>query len=311
MNDRFDDKELQETLIVEIRDGDESETDAETSDRTERSEAEEEPNHTSEQTDSGKKKKKRLTRLGRWILRMVLVVSIAVAGYSGFQLYKGIKDYRDSENSYQNLAQNTEGQTEETVITDQGERHNYTKANFEALAKINPDVVGWLSLEDTVINYPIAQGSDNEYYLHHLFTKEYNNTGCIFMDVDNAKDFSDLNTILYAHHMRNGSMFAELEGYRDQEYYNTHKELVLQTPSGNYLVEPFAGLLTDGYSDYIQIGFQDSDSFLSYVNQMRSQSTFQSDVTITAEDRILTMSTCRYDVDNGRYAVFAKLTKLD
>ena len=306
MSDRFDDKELQETMVVEIRDGDESET----SDRPAKAETEE-PDHALEQPDSGKKKKKRLTKLGRWFLRLVLVVSIAVAGYSGFQLYKGIKDYRDSENAYQNLAQNTEGQTEETIVTDQGERHNFTKANFEALAEINPDVVGWLSLEDTVINYPIVQGSDNEYYLHHLFTKEYNNTGCIFMDVDNAKDFSDLNTVLYAHHMRNGSMFAELEGYRDQEYYNTHKELVLQTPSGNYLVEPFAGLLTDGYSDYIQIGFQDSDSFLSYVNQMRSQSTFQSDVTITAEDRILTMSTCRYDVDNGRYAVFAKLTKLD
>ena len=306
MSDRFDDKELQETMVVEIRDGDESET----SDRPAKAETEE-PDHALEQPDSGKKKKKRLTKLGRWFLRLVLVVSIAVAGYSGFQLYKGIKDYRDSENAYQNLAQNTEGQTEETIVTDQGERHNFTKANFEALAEINPDVVGWLSLEDTVINYPIVQGSDNEYYLHHLFTKEYNNTGCIFMDVDNAKDFSDLNTVLYAHHMRNGSMFAELEGYRDQEYYDTHRELVLQTPSGNYLVEPFAGLLTDGYSDYIQIGFQDGDSFLSYVNQMRSQSTFQSDVTITAEDRILTMSTCRYDVDNGRYAVFAKLTKLD
>lgn len=306
MSDRFDDKELQETMVVEIRDGDESET----SDRPAKAETEE-PDHALEQPDSGKKKKKKLTKLARWFLRLVLVVSIAVAGYSGFQLYKGIKDYRDSENAYQNLAQNTEGQTEETIVTDQGERHNFTKANFEALAEINPDVVGWLSLEDTVINYPIVQGSDNEYYLHHLFTKEYNNTGCIFMDVDNAKDFSDLNTVLYAHHMRNGSMFAELEGYRDQEYYDTHRELVLQTPSGNYLVEPFAGLLTDGYSDYIQIGFQDGDSFLSYVNQMRSQSTFQSDVTITAEDRILTMSTCRYDVDNGRYAVFAKLTKLD
>ena len=306
MSDRFDDKELQETMVVEIRDGDESET----SDSPAKAETEE-PDHALEQPDSGKKKKKRLTKLGRWFLRLVLVVSIAVAGYSGFQLYKGIKDYRDSENAYQNLAQNTEGQTEETIVTDQGERHNFTKANFEALAEINPDVVGWLSLEDTVINYPIVQGSDNEYYLHHLFTKEYNNTGCIFMDVDNAKDFSDLNTVLYAHHMRNGSMFAELEGYRAQEYYDTHRELVLQTPSGNYLVEPFAGLLTDGYSDYIQIGFQDSDSFLSYVNQMRSQSTFQADGTITAEDRILTMSTCRYDVDNGRYAVFAKLTKLD
>ena len=308
MDDRFEDQKLQETTVTEIRDENENTTGTKPSDGAEKTE---EPNRSSRQPGSGKAKKKRLTKLGRGILRIVLAVSIAVAGWSGFQLYKGIKDYRDSEQSYQNLARETEGETEEELVTEQGERYSYARANFEALAEINPDVAGWLSLEGTVINYPIVQGTDNEYYLHHLFTKEYNNTGCIFMDMDNAKDFSDQNTVLYAHHMRNGSMFAELEGYRNQEYYDAHRQLVLQTPSGNYLVEPFAGLLSDGYTDYIQIDFQDSDSFLAYVSQMRSQSTFQSDVTVAAEDRILTMSTCRYDVENGRYAVFAKLTRME
>ncbi len=311
MNDRFDEKELQETLVVEIRDGDEEEDGEDEFDWGDEEEPEEKPKRPSGHHGSSEKKKRRLSRLGRNLLRLILVVSIGVAAYSGFQLYKGMKDYRDSENSYQNLAQNTEGQTEETIVTEKGESYSYTRANFDALAEINPDVAGWLSLENTVINYPVVQGTDNEYYLHHLFTKEVNNTGCIFMDADNAKDFTDLNTILYAHHMRNGSMFAELEGYRDQEFYETHRELLLQTPSGNYLVEPFAGILTDGYTDYIQIDFQDSDSYLAYIDQMRSQSTFQSDVEITSEDRILTMSTCRYDVENGRYAVFAKLTRIE
>ena len=291
--DEFNENELQETLVVNIED--------ETAEPSEPKQAPEKP----------KRQRKRLSRAGRNILRVILVLSLATAGYSGFQLYKGMKDYRDSENAYQNLAAAAESGSEELVTNDEGEGILYSKADFNALAEINPDVTGWLILDGTVINYPIVQGTDNEYYLHHLFTGEANNTGCIFMDVDNAKDFSDRNTILYAHHMRNGSMFAELEGYRKQDYYETHKELLLQTPTQNYRVQPFAGLLTDGYSDYIQLEFADDESFLSYVNNMIASSTFQSDVKIGPEDRILTMSTCRYDVENGRYAVFAKLTPIE
>ena len=285
--------QLQETLVVNIED-----------------EGEAEQAHHERKRPAGKPKRK-LSRFGRAVLYVILFSSVGMAAYSGFQLYKGLKDYRDSENAYQNLA-NTAGQNEEAVVTtDEGGSCSYSKVDFAALREINPDVVGWLSLEDTVINYPVVQGTDNEHYLHHLFTGEYNNTGCLFLDVDDAKDFTSRNSIIYAHHMRNGSMFAELEGYRKQEYYEAHKQLILQTPEGTYLAEPFAGLLTDGYSDYIQIEFADDDAFLSYVAQMREQSTFQSDVTVTAEDRILTMSTCRYDVENGRYAVFAKLTPME
>ena len=293
-NRNYDPVQLQETMVVNIEE--------EPSDHKKQPEKREPKKNT--------KKKRRLSRTGRNILRTILVISLGVAGYSGFQLYKGLKDYRDSENAYHNLAAETEGEVVETTNDEQGDTLVYTKANFTALAEINPDVAGWLSLEGTVISYPVVKGTDNEYYLHHLFTGEYNNTGCIFIDMDNTRDFSDRNTIMYAHHMRNGSMFAELEGYRNQEYYEQHKQLILQTPDGVYTLEPFAGLLADGYSDYVQIEFADDESFMAYVNGMREQSTFQSDVSVTAADRIVTMSTCRYDTENGRYAVFAKLSKV-
>ena len=291
--DYENENQLQETMVVTIEDENKSKQSI------------------SEKKRSPKKGKRKLSKFGRAVLYVILIGSLSMAGYSGFQLYKGMKDYRDSENAYHNLADTTGTNEEEVVTTETGSTYSYTKADFAKLAEINPDVVGWLSLQDTVINYPVVQGKDNEYYLHHLFTGEYNNTGCLFLDMDDAKDFSSRNSIIYAHHMRNGSMFAELEGYRKQEYYETHREMILQTPNGTYLVEPFAGLLTDGYSDYVQIEFADDDAFLAYVAQMREQSTFQSDVTVGAEDRILTMSTCRYDVENGRYAVFAKLTPIE
>ena len=256
------------------------------------------------------KKKKKLSKAGVMLFRVILIVSIATAAYSGFQLYKGLKDYRESENSYTNLANETKTETESIVEEETGETYEYDKANFTALAEINPDVAGWLSLDGTVINYPVVQGTDNDYYLEHLFTRETNHTGCIFIDFRNQKDFSDRNTAMYAHHMRNGSMFAELEGYRQQDYYEAHKELILQTPDAVYLIQPFAGLLSDGYTEYVQFDFPTDESFMSYVNDLRSKSTFNSDVEVTAEDRIVTMSTCRYDITNGRYAVFGKLVKI-
>ena len=110
--------------------------------------------------------------------------------------------------------------------------------------------------------------------------------------------------------MRNGSMFAELEGYRTQEYYEEHKELILQTPDALYLIQPFSGLLSDGYTEYVQFDFPTDESFMTYVNDLKAKSTFNSDVEITPNDKIVTMSTCRYDVTNGRYAVFGKLVKI-
>ncbi|MBQ9327308.1 MAG: class B sortase [Solobacterium sp.] len=273
---------------------------------------EEVPDHSVEEPEVKKKPARRLNKFGRVFLQVVFVVSVATATYSGYQLYKGMKDYRESENAYAALADSTRSDKAEPVIPESSETPlSYEPANFTALSEINPDVAGWLSLADTVINYPVVRGSDNDYYLEHLFTGEVNHTGCIFIDYRNAKDFSDRNTVLYAHHMRNGSMFAELEGYRSQDYYESHPELILQTPDGLYLVQPFAGLLTSGDAGYIQLEFYSDEEFLGYVNEMRAQSTFQSNVEVTSEDRIITMSTCRYDVENGRYAVFAKLVPVN
>ena len=102
------------------------------------------------------KKKKKLSKTGVMIFRVILILSIATAAYSGFQLYKGLKDYRESENSYTALATETKAETESVVEEETGVTYEYDKANFTALAEINPDVAGWLSLKGTVINYPVV-----------------------------------------------------------------------------------------------------------------------------------------------------------
>ncbi|MBQ0038243.1 MAG: class B sortase [Clostridiales bacterium] len=113
--------------------------------------------------------------------------------------------------------------------------------DFNALREINPDIVGWIYIEDTNINYPIAQGPDNSYYLSRMYNKQWDGCGCIFMDYLNSPDFSDSNSVIYGHHMKNGSMFHDLDGYKGQEFYETHKTAYLLTPDKNYQIILFAG----------------------------------------------------------------------
>lgn len=179
--------------------------------------------------------------------------------------------------------------------------------NFEPFKEINSDIVAWLFAEGRSIDLPVVQGTDNYYYLHHLFNKEANKLGTLFVDYQNKEDFSDRNTVIFGHNMNDGSMFSVLENYRDQTYYESFPEMDLYTPSGDYTIELFAGVVTSGDYKFIRLNFQDDTDFMSYIITMRILSTFESPVEINANDRIVTLSTCVYDYENARYVLFGKL----
>lgn len=251
---------------------------------------------------SSRNRKKKLTKGGILFFRIVLVAALGMACWSGWNIYAGLKAYHDSMAAYENLAQEVQALPSETESAGV-----QPTVNFEELASINPDVVGWLKLDGTVVNYPVVQGTDNEYYLEHLFDGAVNHSGTIFVDCRNTPGFVDRNTAMYAHHMRNGSMFAEIENYKDQAYADAHPKFRLETPDGIYDIYPFAGMFSDGYTDYVQIAFKDDNDFMAYVNDKIARSTFTSDVEVAPEDQIITFSTCSYNIANGRYALFGKL----
>lgn len=188
--------------------------------------------------------------------------------------------------------------------------------DFEALWEVNPDVVGWIYCEDTVINYPILQGEDDEYYLHHDINGKTSSAGCIFIDCNNMKDFTDVNSILYGHHMKNGSMFAGLQKWEEQEYYDAHKYMWIITPDGNYEVWLFSGYLTDAFSDSY-LGIRNwGDMAEEYITTAYNNSDFVSDLKLEtmmkcAEDdqRHVMLSTCEYEFQNARYVLHGKLVK--
>ena len=182
--------------------------------------------------------------------------------------------------------------------------------DFSELQKINGDIIGWLYAEGTKIDYPVLHGEDNEYYLDHLYNKEYNSSGSLFADYRNHDDFSDQNTVVYGHHMANGTMFGSIELYRDQEFYEASPTMMLYTPAGDYLVELVSGTHESGYDEFVSFQFQSDEEFMEYVDAIRSRSTFQSNVSVEPGDQLISLCTCAYVFDNARYMLVGKLVPL-
>lgn len=183
--------------------------------------------------------------------------------------------------------------------------------DFDALETINPDVIAWLFCEGTVINYPVVQGPDNEKYLNRLFDGSENRYGCLFSDAANAPDFTEKNTVIYGHNIKDGSMFRILNQYKEQAFYNDHPLMFLITRDKNYMLELFAGYTASTDDDAWRIGFADDTAFMEWVEATRNKSTFQSEVMVYPQDVVVTLSTCTYEFDNARYIVVGRLVPIN
>lgn len=246
-----------------------------------------------------KRVKKRVKIL---VLDIVLVLCLGVACYSGYRLYRETAEYNKGKNAYEEI--------KEIVIDPVAvDPDMKLKLDFDKLKSMNPDFAGWIYLSDSAIDYPFVHTDNNEFYLYHLFNREYNRSGCVFIDTMNSPDFSDKITVLYAHHMKNGTMFHDVVNYEKQEYYDSHKVIEIYTPEASYELYPVAGKFTTGYDDYVRLSFADDTDFMEYVDSFISDSTFVSEETIGPDDRIVLLSTCAYNVAEGRYALIGRLVK--
>ena len=168
--------------------------------------------------------------------------------------------------------------------------------------------MAWLTIDGTNIDYPITQHSDNEYYLHHLFTGEWNSSGCLFMDCKNHADISDRHTIIYGHHMDNGTMFQNLMYYKDPSFYNEYPTAQLFTLDGTYTVEFFAGYVTSVDGDAWKLNFASNAEFGKWIENAKEKSLFKSPVTPIIADEIVTLSTCSYELYNAMFVLLGNLT---
>ncbi|WP_018752960.1 class B sortase [Paenibacillus sanguinis] len=252
----------------------------------------------------------------RRLLRVLIGLSLLGAVISAYTLISANREYAAGDESYEQLRREiklTSAADESASLAKAAESSDgrtMKLIDFEQLRLVNPDVTAWITAEESVIDYPVVQGADNEYYLNHLFTRAPNKLGSLFVDYRTPGDFTARNTIIYGHNMKDGSMFSSLTKYKDQEYFETHPTMKLYTPDGAYTIELFAGIVADGDYEFIRYQFTDNEDFMSYTAALREESTFQAEVEIEANDRIVALCTCSYEFNNARYALFGKLVPI-
>ncbi len=249
--------------------------------------------------------KKRIRRL---LLSALLIVFLGSSGVIAFTLWQ----YRVSESLYNGLAKQytaiADGQASET---DSVSETAPLVVDFEALKQVNPDITGWIYCEGTVIDYPVMQGEDNDYYLHHTFDGEYAASGSIFVEASNRSGFADANTIIYGHHMKNKSMFAILSNWSDPAFYQQHPVMWLLTPEQDYKIVLWSGYTVSAYSDTYTIFKESGEEFTQYLQDAAAKSNFQADVELEADSRYVLLSTCAYVFDNARDVLHGKLVPVE
>lgn len=184
---------------------------------------------------------------------------------------------------------------------------------YKNLLNKNKKLIGWIKIDDTNIDYPVMQTSDNEYYLDHNLNQEYDKNGSIFMDKDCDVLKPSTNLIIYGHHMKNGQMFGDLDLYSSEEYFKEHRYIQFDTIYEKGIWEVMYVFRSRVYSEeeivfkyYQFIDALSEQEFNSNMQEMAAMSLYDTGVTAQYGDRLLTLSTCDYQETDGRFVVVAK-----
>lgn len=271
-------------------------------------------------------RKKKTTAAGVF-LNILLVVCLGAIVFSVYNVSTILWAYRVAEKEYDDLREfvNSADQSnlmEEIPLPQEGqsaisapdeqERVPYTSpVDFAGLQAINPDVVAWIVIPNTSINYPVVRGSNNERYLNHTVKGEYNKSGSIFMDYLNAPDFSDNHTIIYGHHMNDGSMFTPLDNYESEAFFRENPVFYIYQQDKWYVCEVVASYTIPGENQIYNLNYAHQDNWTTFVNYILGKSLYDAGVEIGEADRIVTLSTCNYDYDDARLVVQAKITEFN
>lgn len=252
-----------------------------------------------------KRYKTHIRRVIMALLLLIFTISIAIIVSISYQRQKSDEVYHTAAIQYKQMTTNQDFDKDEKIRPPK-------TIDFAALQETNPDIIGWIYCENTNIDYPVLKGETNDTYLRTDYTKEYNINGSIFVDCDNASDFSDANTIIYGHHMNHGAMFATLDSWSDQRYYNEHPYMWLFTPEVTYQVVLISGHHTSAASDFYKIYSKHDINFHDMLKEAIEQSDFKpiEKATVNENRNYIMLTTCAYIFDNARYVIHGKLVPI-
>ncbi|MCR4754625.1 MAG: class B sortase [Lachnospiraceae bacterium] len=243
--------------------------------------------------------------------KMVPYILVAVMLVSGFNTLSALKNYREAKKEYTGLQQyvapsttvtaeaestseeaDTDNEVEEVVVKPDIPAMDI---DFDSLLEINEDFKGWLIFPALELSYPVLQGTDNEHYLHETYEHNRNKAGAIFMDSYNYPDFKDLNTFIYGHNMRDGSMFGSLKTLAEHpELIEQEPYIYVYTPRASYQFQIVAYYTTHKKSDTYQfiLDLKEYDAYLDYIGSVNDMEDIP-DVDMSEHPRMMTLSTCK------------------
>ena len=224
----------------------------------------------------------------RNIINIVLISIIAICAY---KIYDKSAEYKKADESYAQIR-----------LEKENENNNNLYNKYE-------DYRGWIKVDNTNIDYPIVQGKDNSFYLDKDINKNYVSSGSIFMNYLN-NGFNDENTILFGHHMRNKTMFAQLEKYKEKEFFQNDNDIKIEVENDKVLTyKVFSVYVTDANDNYIKTNFDNKSEYKEFLDKIKNKSIYKSDINVDENDKIITLSTCSYEFNDARMVVHGKLLK--
>ena len=215
----------------------------------------------------------------------ILIIILTLLMFAGYALW-------DSSQLYQ-AADKNNYEVYKPAIADEGK-------SFQELQAINPEVIAWLTVYGTNIDYPINQGTDNMKYVNTNAEGEYSMSGAIFLDYQNKSDFSDFNSILYGHHMEKKAMFGDIGSFEDKDMFDSHKYGNLYVNGRDYGIEFFSYVHTDAYDSFFFTAAVRDEDRAPFLNNVILKSMHKRDIGVTISDRIILLTTCSINSTNGR-----------
>lgn len=203
---------------------------------------------------------------------------------------------------------------EETQVTPQKTER---MLQIEKLQEQNSDIVGWIEVEGTNINYPVLQGEDNSYYMNHNYKKEENTYGSIFLDKDYDWSIPSSNLLLYGHNLQNGELFHDILNYKDKSYYEEHPVIRFTTEKEDSEFEIISAFYsrvyykseTNVFRYYYFINADNEEEYNEFIENAKESSIYDTGKTAEYGDQLITLSTCSYHTEDGRFAVVARKNK--
>lgn len=260
-----------------------------------------------------KRGRKRRRRKGSLLIDLLLLMIFLICGfYVGGTAWRNWQQKQNAE--YEKLIAEHPGQRWSVPIlipslpdNVPGESMPYVSPiDFESLKVMNPDIVAWLKIPGTVIDYPIVQADDNDKYLHTDFEGKQSSAGAIFLDCDSESSLLGHHSVLYGHHMRNGSMFAQIVKFKDEAFFKENREIIIYLPDQELHLRTIAALYGDASGEKRRTVFDSQEMFDQYIDDMTKACNFR-ELPPDGTASLYSFVTCSYEFDNARTILYAVL----